>query len=150
MTSIQDLTEKIKGLADFKAPNLRALPDDLFLGLIIVLVAFGSFGLGRLSKIQGTKTPIRIENQPEITADTFSAKSAVDTPVTPPALDGAQSGGDLVGSKNGTKYYYPWCTGVSKISPANIVHFATAGIAESQGLASGGSPGPPSLIRQKR
>lgn len=133
MTSIQDLTEKIKGLADFKAPNLRALPDDLFLGLIIVLVAFGSFGLGRLSKIQGAKTPIRIENQPEITADTFSAKSAVDTPVTPPALDGAQSGGDLVGSKNGTKYYYPWCTGVSKISPANIIHFASTGDAEAQG-----------------
>src|SRR3989344_3920139 len=74
--SIEDLKEKIKGVGGFSLPQLRTLPDDLFLGLIIVLVAFGSFGLGRLSKIESTKTPIRIENEPQVTVETFTASVA--------------------------------------------------------------------------
>ena len=123
MTSIQDLTKRIKGYADDHRPNLRAIPDDLFLGLIIILVAFGSFGLGRLSKIEGSKTSVKFE----ATAPQSSKK------------DGAFLGGNtatatqLVASKNGTKYYYSWCTGVSKISPANLIHFGSKEEAEARG-----------------
>lgn len=123
MTSIQDLTKKIKGITAEHRPNLRTIPDDLFLGLIIILVAFGSFGLGRLSKIEGSKTPVRFEN---IQTETTSEK---DKPFSGANLTNNQ----LVGSKNGTKYYYSWCTGVSKISPANLVHFASKEEAEARG-----------------
>ena len=122
MTSIQELAEKIKGKALEHRPNLRAIPDDLFLGLIIILVAFGSFGLGRLSKIEGSKAPVRFENLPETTSEKvrpFSSISAADT--------------QLVGSKNGTKYYYSWCSGVGKISPSNIIYFSSKEEAETRG-----------------
>lgn len=123
MTSIQDLKEKIKGFTDEHRPNLRTIPDDLFLGLIIILVAFGSFGLGRLSKIEGSKTPVSFENVPtEIASEKvrpFSGASA--------------TGDQLVGSKSGTKYYYSWCTGVQKITEANLVHFASKADALARG-----------------
>lgn len=122
MTSIQDLTKKIKGMVSEHRPNLRAIPDDLFLGLIIILVAFGSFGLGRLSKIEGSKTPVRFENIPEATAEKVRPFSGADVTNT-----------QLVASKNGTKYYYSWCSGVGKISPSNLVHFASKEEAEARG-----------------
>ena len=74
------LQEKIKGLprnVSEKTPLNRAIQDDVFLGLIIILVAFGSFGLGRLSKIEGSKVPIRIENAPEVTAETFATETTL-------------------------------------------------------------------------
>lgn len=122
MTSIQDLTKKIKGFTAEHRPNLRIIPDDLFLGLIIILVAFGSFGLGRLSKIEGSKTAVRFENIPEATAEKVRPFSSI-----------GEAGTQLVASKNGTKYYYSWCTGVGKISPANLVHFASKEEAEARG-----------------
>jgi len=122
MTSIQDLTKRIKGYADEHRPNLHIIPDDLFLGLIIILVAFGSFGLGRLSKIESSKTPVQFENTTETSSEKvrpFPSTNATDN--------------QLVASKNGTKYYYSWCTGVSKISPANLIHFGSKEEAEARG-----------------
>lgn len=111
--------EKIKG---YRTPTLRVIPDDLFLGLIIILVAFGSFGLGRLSKIEGSKKSVQLENVPELTQAEKQAASVINT-----------NGAQLVGSKNGTKYYYSWCTGVSKISSSNLIQFTDKTEAESRG-----------------
>ena len=132
MSSIQRLIEKIKGLRHFEALNLRTIPDDLFLGLIIILVAFGSFGLGRLSKIQGSKTPVRIENALETTSVSATQKPAGNNQ-SASVIESTASGDQLVGSKNGTKYYYTWCSGVKSISPANIIHFASKSEAEARG-----------------
>jgi hypothetical protein len=74
--------------------------------LIIFLVAFGAFGLGRLSALEDAKPPIRIENAPEIT--------------TPPAIP---AGGYVVGAKTGSTYYFPWCSGAERISAANQTWF---------------------------
>ena len=144
--SIEDITKKIKGLFTsegsgqgftvFRLPKLNIIPDDLFLGLVIVLVAFGSFGLGRLSKIEGAKTPIRIENAPEVTADTFKpldgAKKVSNNIAQTANIIGATTG-QLVASKSGKKYYYPWCTGVQKIKEENRIYFASKTEAEARG-----------------
>lgn len=132
MSSIQRLVEKIKGFRHFEAPNLHTIPDDLFLGLIIILVAFGSFGLGRLSKIQGSKTPVRIENAIEASAVESSSQAGTSNQ-SASVLNATASGGDLVGSKNGTKYYYSWCSGVKSINPSNLVHFTSKSEAEARG-----------------
>ncbi|HAT68423.1 MAG: hypothetical protein A2481_01610 [Candidatus Yonathbacteria bacterium RIFOXYC2_FULL_47_9] len=134
--SIKDLKEKIKGVGGFSLPQLRTLPDDLFLGLIIILVAFGSFGLGRLSKIEGTKTPIRIENGPVVTPETFMAPEAgdkVSTNIDQSASVIGATTEQLVGSKSGKKYHYPWCSGASRIAEANRVYFTSKADAEAQG-----------------
>ena len=52
---------------------------------------------------------------------------------------GAATSGPIVASQNGTKYYYANCSGVSRISAANKVYFATPAAAAAAGyqLASG-------------
>ena len=130
--SIEDIWEKIKGLRDFK-PNFQTIPDDLFLGLIIIFIAFGSFGLGRLSKIEGAKTPIRIENAPEITPDTFQGTAKIDSVATPKTLSTDNQKAELVGSKTGAKYHYTWCPGAQKIAEANRIYFASKADADARG-----------------
>lgn len=122
--------EKIKGIRVSNQINLRIIPDDIFFALILILVAFGSFGLGRLSKIEGVKAPVRFENITETLSDTTSQK----IPTGGQTASIINSAGDqLVGSKNGTKYYYPWCTGVQKIAQANIIYFTSKAEAEARG-----------------
>jgi len=133
MSSIKDLREKIKGFYQNRTYSLPSLSDDLFLGIVIILIAFGSFGLGRLSKIEGTKTPIQIENLPP------QEKASVSTKIVTSSTDnqGASAlnatGNDFVGSKNGKKYYYPWCSGVKAIAPPNLIHFSSKSEAEARG-----------------
>lgn len=131
--SIKDLVEKIKGVKGFRPSTWRTIPDDLFLGLIIILVAFGSFGLGRLSKIEGAKTPIRVENAPPITADTFSGETKGTTGNSAFLSNKSSEATQLIGSKNGTKYYYPWCSGAQKIAETNRIYFASKADAEARG-----------------
>ncbi|MDD5152756.1 MAG: hypothetical protein PHS95_02010 [Candidatus Pacebacteria bacterium] len=127
--SIKDFAQKIKGLAGFRPKPLPRLSDELFIGLLVILVGFGSFGLGRLSKIEGSKTPIQIENAPAVTADTFATGTQ---PSTLPTNIGATSK-ELMGSKNGTKYYYTWCAGANRITEANRIYFNTKEEAEARG-----------------
>lgn len=90
---------------------------DLILAAVIILVALISFGLGRLSKIRERKTPITIENLlPNQNMGSTSAESAVQS--TAPA-------GQVVASKNGTKYHYPWCAGAQSIKEENKIYFSS-------------------------
>lgn len=90
--------------------------------MVIILVGLISFGLGRLSKIRENKVPITIED--------ISAAASQIKPVL--SLETAQNepkilnqGGMLVGSKNGTKYHYPWCSGALRIKEENKVWFSS-------------------------
>lgn len=42
--------------------------------------------------------------------------------------------GEVLASKNGTKYYFPGCSGVSRIKPENIVYFGSEKDALAKGL----------------
>ncbi len=134
MFSISTFVKKIKGQANFR-PALRPLSDDLFLGLIIVLVAFGSFGLGRLSKIEGLKTPIQIENVQDNSTETLTraTKTGEGQIATPPPAMLSTSESTLVGSKTGKKYHYTWCSGAQRIAEANRVYFSSKDDAEMRG-----------------
>ncbi|MBV9159067.1 MAG: hypothetical protein JO019_00515 [Candidatus Kaiserbacteria bacterium] len=43
-------------------------------------------------------------------------------------------GGAIVASKSGTTYYYPWCTGATKIGAGNMRYFASEDAAKKAGL----------------
>ena len=43
--------------------------------------------------------------------------------------------GLVAASRNGTRYYYPWCGGLSRIKEANKVWFKTVEAAEQAGYA---------------
>ena len=95
---------------------------EIFTILLILLVGFGSFGLGRLSKLQESKSPIQLEN-------TF-AENAAAVAVSPSPTSAAKEsekpvapGGQLVASKGGAKYHFPWCSVAQRISEANKIWF---------------------------
>ena len=87
-------------------------------GLIIVvfLVGFGSFGLGRLSALQAAQPPVSIETAPSLSKP-----------------QGIYVGGLFEAFRTGSVYYYPWCTGAEKIAPDAQVWFKTAEAAQAAG-----------------
>lgn len=130
--SIKENLHKIKDAA------LRFVRDDhLFIGLLILLVGVGSFGLGRLS-VGGSLLPseasARIyESQtagPVIERMSSTSYTATDEPK--PA---EEVGGMYVGSKNSDKYHLPWCSGAKRIKEENKVWFESQAAAEQAGYS---------------
>lgn len=111
MQSIQDMWLEIKGLGD-------DLIGEWGLIAVVFLVALASFGLGRLSALKDGRPPVFIGQAPSQAAA--------------PAL---ASGGLFVASRSGTAYYYPWCTGTTKILPRNQVWFQSEEAARKAGYA---------------
>ena len=107
------------------------------LSINIILVGTLGFGLGRWSKIEENKTPVLIENPvgeqvaptlsrgPDRSVGTSLATSTKNIP--------SQKTGTLVGSKNGTKYHYPWCSGAQRIKEENKIWFASVEEAKRAG-----------------
>lgn len=95
----------------------------VFLVAIVVLTGTLGFGLGRLSKIEEGREPVKIVNAAAV-AETSSVKTSVAKPAT----------GQYVASKNGTRYYLLNCSGVKQIKEGNKVYFATKEAAEKAGL----------------
>ena len=110
MQTIQNIGQKIKPVLD------RGIGEWGILALIL-LAAAASFGLGRLSALEGARPVV----------------SVVQASAAAPALSVAP-GGLLEASKTGTVYYYPWCARVAKISPQNARWFATEKAAQAAGL----------------
>ena len=97
--SIYEIGDKIKRFLDKMTDSLN---NEIFVISMIILIGFAGFGLGRLSILEGQKSPIRIENikNNEMPADVSnSVKNITD--------ENKNSGGVVVASKNGTKYHYP-------------------------------------------
>lgn len=109
--------------------------DLLFYSVLLILIAVGSFGLGRLS-VSATKVPEKplflkenitsasvVNAVPAATAST-SIKAEVATVSKTAAV---------VGSKSGTKYHLPNCPGAKRIKPANLISFETIDAAKAAG-----------------
>lgn len=107
--------------------------EELLVSLVIILVAFASFYLGRVSITSSLtgENGITIENEYANTASTLAVEGSLTTLDSQGALS---KNGPIVASKNGKKYYFEGCSGISRISPANIVHYTSAAEAERFGL----------------
>jgi hypothetical protein len=103
-----------------KALTLKVGFEGFIMILIIILVGLAGFGLGRLSTA-GETNPIIIQTGESATPQFPISNSA------PQTLTGAEnsSSGNIVASKNGTKYYFSWCSGVGRIQDQNKVYFTT-------------------------
>jgi hypothetical protein len=156
------MMEKINYLrSSLKNVSERTM-DELFIVLLLILVSTGSFGLGRLSKIDEARTPVEIyspdepqgltraggpaaasASAPPAAVATSAAASSIKPPVqqnapleariAPSGLPAGQAGGAVVGSKNGTKYHYPWCAGAQTIKEENKIFFASIEEARAKG-----------------
>ena len=104
---------------------LRKNKREILLVLLIVLMCVASFGLGRLSAVSSNKKQVRIMAPAGQEIDT---KSVV-------ASSGAalENYGNVVASKQGSKYHLPWCPGAKAIKDENKVYFSTREEAEARG-----------------
>ncbi len=95
---------------------------DLFIAGIIFFTGLSGFGLGRLSVDIKQNKPLFVV-QP--TSQEFPEASSSNSDKTDKRV---------MASRNGTIYYYPWCSGAKRIKEENIVWFATKEAASSAGL----------------
>lgn len=155
--SIKELSQKIKGSLAIGWNRLVEHEKDLWLTLVVIIVALGGFGLGRLSTVPDSKEPVRIEqvnldgaNGPVTSMVVSTEKSGVISSQTPKVNLTASVGnatgetkvtntpaavGKLVASKNGTKYYLPNCSSVKRIKEENKIWFASIEEAKQAGYS---------------
>lgn len=112
--SIRYKTEQIKGYC-------TNMPNDAFVVALIILVGLISFGLGRLSAITDVVTPVALLQAPAA------------------ALEPMYLGGEVVASRNGTKYHFPWCAGAAAMSDANKIWFKSVEDARKAGYTPAGN-----------
>ena len=103
---------------------------DRFTVLLIILVGFASFGLGRLSAIHENTPKIRLET-PQTTPIESDIKPVQNQPK--PELQASPASGSVVVSKHGEVYHAPWCSGAKRISEANKVWYDSEEAAKKAG-----------------
>lgn len=135
--SIKDLFLKIKVWGNnsafiFKHKAESAFRADFFTAIIIVFVAFSGFGLGRLSALEGNKTPILIEKNQSLTYQ--SNKIIPEEKINLTKINQNSDQKSFVASKSGKKYYFPWCGTVSRIKEENKIWFASEAEAKKAGF----------------
>src|SRR3989344_5044097 len=111
----------------------RFLESSYFMAVCVVLVAIISFSLGRISKIKEQREPVRVisnnpPNPPYIKGGTEQQTASVQNAVLP-----SNTSEQVVGSKNSTKYHYPWCAGAKQISEQNKITFNSIEEARAEG-----------------
>lgn len=107
--NIQESWLKIKSLTDAAVGEWGLLA-------LVLLVGIVSFGLGRFSALEDVRPPVAITEVPQETKP-----------------QGMYMGGLYVASRNGSVYYYPWCSGASNIAPQNQRWFASSQEAQKAG-----------------
>lgn len=99
------------------------LDDAFFFTILILLVGVSSFGLGRMSVLDTTDIyPNNNLSQVANISDSENNSQKINSEAV-----------QVVVSKNGTKYYALWCSGVSKIKEENKVYYNSPAEAQAAG-----------------
>jgi Metal binding domain of Ada len=122
------MPEKFKSLAQ---------NDQLFYGVLLVLVAICSFGLGRATIPTGS-VPLE--------ATVSFSGGGVNSPLSPPkatlealpnqvseASSSSLVAGAVIASKTGSKYHLPNCPGAKQIKSSNLISFNSVAEAVAAG-----------------
>ena len=126
------LDDKEMGFKEnWKEKILDFLDGKYFISIIIILVAIIAFSLGRISGIQERRPPVRVISDGAlgevkgVSVDNSSSKPTLlqEENGGGENIDSSVNSGSVVGSKNGTKYHYPWCGGAKQISSKNLITF---------------------------
>jgi hypothetical protein len=118
--------------------------DTLFYGVLLILVAGASFGLGRQS-VSVTDSQNIVIKQDKIKEQTSAVANSVPTPAVTETKDSLTPTATpivVVGSKAGTKYHLPDCPGAKQIKSDNLVTFESIDAAKAAGYtAAANCPG---------
>lgn len=107
--NILEMWQKIKNYAEDAVSEWGIIA-------IVILVGMGSFGLGRLSALE----------EPPLAVAVHQVAAAGASPEMSP-------GGQIVASRGGSVYHYPWCAGAQAMSPQNKIWFESEAAAQSAG-----------------
>jgi hypothetical protein len=102
--------------------------DAVFYSLLLALVAFTSFCLGRYSAEAVPSSP-----HPQIVLSQAPAAAAAASALPKEAAATSSAAHAYVASKTGSKYHLPWCPGASQIKEENKIYFASKDEAERAG-----------------
>lgn len=105
--------------------KIKSIEKEISLILALLLMLALGFGLGRLSSIYDQQEPVLIE-QLELQANTIDIKPNN-------VVQSLKQEGEVVGSKNGSKYHYPWCSGAQRILDQNKIWFKSITEAKQAG-----------------
>ena len=119
------------------------LADDAFYyGVLVILVAVASFGLGRQSVVdKSQENSLKTQSGVAVTSPTpqtaapaanLSSPTPIQVTTQGAAAVGAISG-EVVASKSGSKYHLPTCPGAKQIKSDNLISFPTTAAAEAAG-----------------
>jgi len=97
---------------------------DWFLGLVFALGLVLAFGLGRLVAFEASRTSVTI---------TYPNPSDPNVEPNYLTLTNEDITGDIVASKQGSKYHLSSCPGAKQIKPENRVVFPSAAAAAAAG-----------------
>lgn len=104
--NIADVRGKCKSLAG-------KIPRDVLVVAVLVLASLASFGLGYLSGVEaGQGAPLILEA---------------------PGMAKTDTSGGVVAAQNGSRYYFPNCAGVARLSEGNKIWFTSAVAAHEAG-----------------
>ncbi len=106
--------------------------DQIFFGLMLILVGITSFALGRAS----VEVVAEIEeiSQPSFKAlDTVALPASVSNQKSESATRANSGTTELVASKSGSKYHLLTCPGAKQIKEENKIYFTSKAAAESAG-----------------
>lgn len=108
-----------------------------FIAAIVVLVAVAAFALGRISGLEEKREAVKVYNS---SPNPLLLQQEQEATQPNPAPDnqtgevkGATTEGEVVASKNGTKYHYPWCAGAKQIAEKNRITFRSIAEARASG-----------------
>lgn len=126
--SIREIGLKIKSALDGTVRSGQLLQF-----LILVLVATGAFGLGRLST-HATSAPVTLFVPQSQEAAVLGSANPGGVASVNVGVD-VSGDGRVVASKNGSKYHLPWCSGAQRIAEQNKIWFNSRAEAEAAGYA---------------
>lgn len=111
------------------------MDDHIFFGLILVIVAIASFGLGRISVNDDGKvgSGVKLVNS---SAVILSPNTLPLTSTSSPAVTNIVTENSLVASKSGTKYHLITCPGAKQIKESNKIYFSS----KQEAMAAGYKP----------
>ncbi len=94
--------------------------------LIIVLIATLAYGIGKLRTLKSGQNSVKIvypETAPINSTSETSTSSVRAGQVRGASTTNIPTSTEVVASKSGTKYHFPWCSGAKRILPENKITF---------------------------
>jgi hypothetical protein len=137
---IADFEEK--GTGGWKEKLEIFLGSRYFIAVCFVLIAIIAFSLGRISGLEEKREPVRVVTSspnpsPRLGEGSSAPYQMVQGSATSDSgeVKGASIGdsGQVIASKSGTKYHYPWCAGAKQISEKNKIYFDSIESARAAG-----------------